>query len=79
MAIDNLALDEAKQVKCLLSTLLFNNYMKFNVLLFEPQVHNIELSTREKIISEIPLKHVILDCSPFNFIDSMGANAILQV
>ena len=36
-------------------------------------------SPRERILSNIIVKHIILDCSPFNFLDSMGANSILHV
>lgn len=32
-----------------------------------------------KIIEEIEIKHIILDCSCMNYIDSQGINAIIQV
>jgi hypothetical protein len=35
--------------------------------------------TKIKFISEIPLKHIILDCSCMNNIDNMGVDAIIQV
>ena len=35
--------------------------------------------TKNKFISEIPLKHIILDCSCMNTIDNMGVDAINQV
>ena len=34
---------------------------------------------KSKFISEIPLKHIILDCSCMNTIDNMGVDAIIQV
>jgi anti-anti-sigma regulatory factor len=45
------------------------------------------MQTNEKIIDEeiskilesIRMKHIIIDCSSFNFTDSMGVDAILQV
>jgi hypothetical protein len=36
-------------------------------------------TTKNKFISEIPLKHIILDCSCMNAIDNMGVDAIIQV
>jgi cytidylate kinase len=30
-------------------------------------------------LDALPVHHIIIDCSPCNFIDSMGANAIYQV
>ena len=36
-------------------------------------------TTKNRFISEIPLKHIILDCSCMNTIDNMGVDAIIQV
>lgn len=38
-----------------------------------------ESNPRDRIMSTISVKHIVVDCSPVNFIDSMGANSILQV
>ena len=38
-----------------------------------------ESNARDRIMSTISVKHIVVDCSPVNFIDSMGANSILQV
>jgi hypothetical protein len=35
--------------------------------------------SKEKIIQELDVKHIILDCSCMNYIDSQGINAIIQV
>ena len=34
---------------------------------------------RAKILSQIPIHDVILDCSCVNFIDLMGVNGLIQV
>jgi hypothetical protein len=56
-------------------------------LFSQAEMNNIEMQETEnsidqeinKILESISIKHIILDCSSFNFTDSMGVDAILQV
>lgn len=55
--------------------------MKFKTNLtnqFSISIDN-QINAKHTILSNLPIKHIILDCSPFNLMDSMGANAILQL
>ena len=35
--------------------------------------------SREKVLSELEIKYVIMDCSCMNYVDSQGVNEILNV
>jgi hypothetical protein len=36
-------------------------------------------NAKMEIISELPIKHIIIDCSCINYIDHQGAEAIMNV
>jgi hypothetical protein len=45
----------------------------------EEIIKNISDNVKLKIISELPIKHIIIDCSCINYIDNQGAEAIMNV
>ena len=38
-----------------------------------------ETRSEEVVLNRLPVKHIILDCSSKNFVDSMGVDTIIQV
>ena len=57
--------------------LIFFNLNKKTV--FKESKKNIFDKVRMGILSEIEYKHIILDCSCMNYIDSQGVESVLKV
>ena len=53
--------------------------MKFGIILYEENKKELMKKSREKVLSELEIKYVIMDCSCMNYVDSQGVNEILNV
>ena len=47
--------------------------------MYEENKKELMKKSREKILSELEIKYVIMDCSCMNYVDSQGVNEILNV
>jgi hypothetical protein len=53
--------------------------LKFGIILYEENKKELMKKSREKVLSELEIKYVIMDCSCMNYVDSQGVNEILNV